>query len=162
MIYICGVTHDMQCLKEDNTQKALDFYEHVKTYCNEFDIQTIIEEYNDDAAIIANCLKVIAYCVAEELNIEHVYCEPSLETRESLNIDDVNNIRAQAFAYGWSDQDLHDTLERQFEIREQYWMDIICPFVPNDTVILFICGRDHVSRMAERFDDESIEYSIIE
>ena len=100
MIYICGVTHDMQCLKEDNTQKALDFYEHVKTYCNEFDIQTIIEEYNDDAAIIANCLKVIAYCVAEELNIEHVYCEPSLETRESLNIDDVNHIRAQAFAYG--------------------------------------------------------------
>lgn len=30
MIYICGVTHDMQCLKEDNTQKALDFYEYVK------------------------------------------------------------------------------------------------------------------------------------
>ena len=31
MIYLCGVTHDMQCLKEDNTQKALDFYEYVKT-----------------------------------------------------------------------------------------------------------------------------------
>jgi hypothetical protein len=61
----------------------------------------------------------VAKTVAEELGLQHAYCDPNRKERSDLDVG------------------------KHKEDRERIWMDRIQPLFPNETSIIFVCGADH-------------------
>jgi hypothetical protein len=130
MIYIVGVTHDVQCLKNENSEEAKEFYNNMMELCNDNGITVIIEEFSESAKSKNQCDYATMEKLANDIGIEHEFCDPTCEERNELGISDTIAIQLNAFFDDNFNQDAEK--EKQFEIRENYWLDIIKDYYFDD------------------------------
>lgn len=76
----------------------------------------------------------VAKKVAEELGLQHIYCDPNQEERLSMGI--------------------------QSQDREQIWLSRIQPLSPNETTIIFVCGADHSDTFRSLLEDSGLDAQI--
>ena len=88
----------------------------------------IAEESNEDVLNKFKANKSFAYTVASQMNIKHVFCEPSISEREQLGIKCIGN-------------------PDDIRTREDFWLKKLVTL--KGERILFILGADHVKSFSE-------------
>lgn len=155
MIYLIGVDHKIQhngigCADLSLRNKFSAF---LKDKIQEYGITLLAEEFNEDC--LKN-LKDIATIknVAEELKIEHRFCELSeneRKVRKILSPSEIYSEKLNIHSYSGLKPNLNKEqgeifdkeMEKSFLQRETEWFCKISDCL-NTKNILFICGSDHL------------------
>lgn len=113
--------------------------------------QAICEEYSE--ARVRGHLEFDdkAYSIAKSVsanhnNIRHMYCDPNQDERDTLYLSKGTR-EAQDKEIGWP-------------IREGEWLKRISPLLP-DTLVLFICGADHIVTFKQKLEAKHIAVKVI-
>jgi hypothetical protein len=136
-LLLVGTSHDYQI---PGNAGANDFQAVLENLSREHSVRAIAEEHSLDALRMANALETICKKVARRLGLQHAYCDPGIEDRKSLGVQQENDIKMRKF---------HDrSIDFQNELRishlkrEQFWMDRVCEL--NCWPLLFVCGANHI------------------
>lgn len=135
MLYLIGVDHSVQhdgCAGyEGSTFERLrnEFPTFLDGVARRIGATVIAEELNEDVLNKFGATKSVADTVASQMNIKHVFCEPSISEREQLGMKGTNN-------------------PDDFSRREDFWLNKLVTL--KGERILFILGADHVESFSER------------
>lgn len=161
MYYLVGVTHSFQCANNENQHIPNIFKEILRDYCAEYDIDCIAEEYSNEAETRNGCTEVICRVVANELNIHHVFIDPSREERAQRGIADDGVIEFSQSLHGWSDTELENQLRINTRKREQVWLDTIENICSEHADILVVMGANHIDSFSGLLNSNEDAYQII-
>ena len=137
MILLVGVDHLVQhknsnyCEADLNTVTA--FADCLKETAINHNVVLIAEEFNADAFAPGDEPISTACGVANELGIEHRFCDPTRAERVEHNIKTPRD-------------------------REHFWLEKVR--VNQQDAVLFICGDDHLDTFPEELHSASFEVSI--
>ena len=135
MLYLIGVDHSVQhdgrAAYAGSKFKRLrdEFPTFLDGVAREIGATVIAEESNENVLNKFEANKSVAYTVASQMNIKHVFCEPSNSEREQLGIKSTGN-------------------PDDFRKREDFWLKKLVTL--KGEKILFILGADHVESFSER------------
>ena len=147
MLYLIGVDHQVQ--HNGRAAKAgpeLDQRRgHFEGFLREIIARTkatvIAEESHEDVLSQFGATQSIPKCLADQLGIIHMFCEPSREERKRLGITRLNN-------------------PADFTVRESFWLERILNLRSADVV--FVLGAIHIDSFAERARDVGFSIEIVE
>jgi hypothetical protein len=128
MIHIIGTDHRKAKVWSDLIRQGGDldtcaaivgrFENFLRDAATSFNATVFAEELSKQLVEQLNAASV-AKTVADELGLQHVYCDPDLNERNALGVG------------------------KHQDDREPIWMDRIRRFFPNEPSIIFVCGADH-------------------
>jgi hypothetical protein len=129
VLYLIGIDHSVQhdgCsayhgAEFENLRR--EFPEFLAQTVRETGAKMIAEECNEEVLLKFAATRSVAAVVASEMNLSHLFCEPSLAERAKLGITGTGN-------------------PSDFEKREEYWLKQLRAV--DKTPIIFIMGADHV------------------
>lgn len=160
MIYLLGISHNYQTRFFKTFREGVPDYSHIPTECqfDEYLDQLVSDKkpkaicQEESASDLAALQKIDerAYSIAERVSgshsIEHVFCDPDQAERNAL--------------YAASSTTEEEDRSRGYPIRESEWLRRIDHLLP-DTLILFICGANHVDTFAQKLDVRKIAVKVI-
>ena len=147
MLYLIGVDHSVQhdgrAGYEDPTFKRLrdEFPTFLDGVARSIGATVIAEESNEDVLSKFEAKKSVAYTVASQMNIKHLFCEPSNFEREQLGIKSTGN-------------------PDDFRKREDFWLKKLVTL--KEERILFILGAGHVESFSERAENAGFSVDVAE
>lgn len=123
MIYIVGcnhlIQHNAELFTEKYTQKKKkeidDFKQYICKNIHQYNISVLAEELNETCLLDGTESNLKS--VADEVGKKHLFCEPTLEIKNELGIDNKKK-------------------------REKYWLKMISPYSCQN--IIFVCGMEHL------------------
>jgi len=153
MIHIIGTCHKTQLWTDLVRKRALGaapaskvgaFQMYVRDATIKLQAAAIAEELSEEVVLeYGYSAESIAASVARDLNVRHIFCEPSRCDLKSL--EELATTATEPVAIGGYPKPLHG----RFAIREAWWAMRLAPLNPNTTDILFICGVDHCETFPE-------------
>ena len=135
MLYLIGVDHSVQhdgrTLYQDSEFKMLrdKFPTFLKRVARKVGATVIAEESSEEVLNKFQSKKSIPCTVASEMDIKHMFCDPSNAERKQLGIKSIGK-------------------PEDFEKREDFWLKKLVTL--KGERILFILGADHVQSFLER------------
>lgn len=149
MIYLVGIRHEFQhngrgSIDEISKKKLISYLEST---IKEHGVSLIAEEFNEEALQKSNATIDTVGCLADKLNIKHLFCDPNTEERKIIGIPSCDEIKkGLGFTKPYLSHDEVKTLDAEkkkyFPQRENFWFEKIKKYP--DEVIIFLCGPDHV------------------
>jgi len=137
MVYLIGVNHGVQFLKNSYTSDQVDvvnkFGDFVRKNIDEFDIKVIAEEM-DTEALAKHTAKSYTKKITQEKTIGHIFCNPTTEEKKKIGIN--------------NDTD-----------REKEWFRRIQNYSGGN--ILFICGHRHLHSFKDLLKANGVQCQII-
>ena len=153
-IYILGTKHELQHTGQpfraapDKVKRGrCDLQIYLRELVTKYHVTLIAEEFSQQVLDIKDAAST-AKSVADELGIEHLFCDPDSTVRTEIGLP----------AGGTEDYEPVDK-ERYNRIRETYWLNCLANVLDRD--ILFICGSDHVYSFCERLSNNCITVTVI-
>jgi hypothetical protein len=152
MIYLLGVDHKVQWDK--SLEETKEFEQYLKTEIPAKGITFVGEEFSPEVAQNTNSEQTTIKAIAEEMGIEHKYCDPDSDKRLELGIKTNKEIEKEikkqlgyTLYIPHKDMNKFEDLcnaekAKYFPMRENYWLEQILS--EKDKTILFICGSDHI------------------
>ena len=147
MVIVVGTSHTIQTAD-------LELQPFLDSLCQEFKIQAVAEEMNEEALAENNCVASIPIRVANALQIPHRFCDPSRIERAKLEIRQENDIRISAFPSTLSESEVAAHVAESHAKRERYWLKQLRSL--NLWPVLFVCGADHVPSFCRILKAEGI------
>lgn len=167
-VTIIGTSHNFQVqgdmMNAEEVSVSSEFQIFLRNICTTKKIGLIGEELSLDEESLKKGRESIARLVANECGIQHCYCDPTLEQRRSLGIDQakLENIYVEC-AHAVLMENVartneeeaievqrkyhaHPEIARADAIREGAWLREIAKF--NAADIVFVCGAFHVESFA--------------
>ena len=148
-IYIVGTNHELQHTarpKRGASKKVQMRRRDLQVYLRELvarnDLTLIAEEFSQQILDIKGA-ESIAKAVADQLGIEHLFCDPGVDDRVKIGLP----------THGTEDC-VPAEKERFDRIRENYWLNCLADVLDRD--ILFVCGSDHVHKFCELLSNKGI------
>ena len=149
MIHLVGTFHELQHTAEPQrgpSDKVQEGRRDLQAYLRELATRTnpklIAEEFSQQALDGLNAKSTVKL-VADELGIEHRFCDPNTAERVKLGLP-----------HPFLDHCDESEKRRLQRIRETYWLETLSDMINHD--ILFICGADHVSSFAQLLLEKGI------
>lgn len=163
MIYIIGVNHEQQCLKDDSNEISQNFYELINDYYEEYNFDILLEEYNEDAKLKWDCSETVLEKIANENNLIHEFCDPGIEERKNRGFYSTHSITTTVY-YGEGQEEAHsgDDTTQFDSMREDIWIEYIKKYDPYKNIILFVCGNTHLDNLETKFSVSAWEYIILD
>jgi len=152
MIYLIGVKHKIQYSKSPNSEETESqtnarnsFKEYIWELITTKKPALVAEEFNEQ---VLEYLKSNSHVkeIADELNVEHRFCEPSSDERVEMGVPGMGY-------EGVSDEDI----EKFHKLREEFWMGKITENIGGD--VLYICGANHIQSF--KFLLESNNHNVV-
>ena len=149
MIYLIGIRHEFQhngCGSvEENSRE--NFISYLENMIKEHKASLIAEEFSEEALQKSNATISAAKCVANKLNIKHLFCDPNTKEREIIGIPSCDEIKkGLAFTKPYLNHGevkiLDAEKKKYFPQRENFWFEKIEKHL--NEVIIFLCGSDHI------------------
>lgn len=161
-ILLIGLNHGNQLVGFDSEWKK--FKCCLTNLCLRENPDLIAEELNIEAIQLWKADDSVARRVAENLNIDHIFCDPDSVQRKTLGIKSRKEI-AQELGYGCtltSQQSFEvDNIEKSFwETRERYMLERLLEH--KFAKCIFLIGANHVDRFSALIMDNGIQCIIIE
>lgn len=160
-VLLIGTNHANQlCGRTEGTPEA--FRAYLERVCKIRDVDVIAEELSEDALSLWRATDSTCRLLANQLGIEHVFCDPGKEDRARLNLSNDEALRRQ---HGYSrflssSQLAHidELLRAEWAVRERFWLDRLrtCSF----SRCLFVVGADHVMSFFSLLRDESVHAEV--
>jgi hypothetical protein len=165
MIYLLGVDHNSQhdglgsdLAASNKLRKSLSMF------AVESEIQMIAEEFSEEALYsVSNGTCSTCRLVAEELGIEHLYCDPNTEQRakygiptQSELVEEVKNELGVKILFGESLQRYDEKHKKTFAKRESFWLNALKLHISKK--IIFVCGINHIKSFSSLLGKSKIKY----
>ena len=155
MIYLIGTRHDLQYTgakgrgdtKEDE-QSREDFKTFLRNNARILKPTLLGEEMLESVLKARNAQSSVKF-IANELNIEHRFCDAELEVRKSLGIPTEG-----------SEHFPPEEKRTNFRVLENYWLEQIKDMA--GSTIIFVCGAEHIKSFDALLKLNGIKTSIIE
>ncbi len=176
MTYIIGVDHLIQYDNGIVPEEIFhEFAEYLKVKSRMLNINLIAEEFSEEALYNVYCATTATVKkAAEEMGIEHRFCDTEEPDRIKLGIpyyaDIRNSIKKK---YNITDKIIPDhALGKKIEketsdisktfwgLREEFWFNKISDSL--DKNILFICGHEHADRFAALMAQKGAPCSVLD
>ena len=161
MIYIIGVSHKVQYIKLLDRNPGHDEFEKLlRKAISDLSPAFIGEEDSKEALARRNAVS-IPKIVADELGIEHAFCDPNLAEREAIGYREIAEIQQSALEEFWSMSDESIVMARAIQMavyfpkRERFWFEHL-PLHRGDDGI-FVCGDAHVESFGALLASQSIQ-----
>lgn len=139
MIYLISVNHHVQYLNAYSSKKKHElvkiFINHLREAIRTVHAVLIAEEFNEEAIHRNNASSSTAQNVAQELGIEHRFCDPDSAERTKHGIKDKMDPR-----------------------REQLWLE--CIRRDHVSPIIFICGISHLERFRNLLQQNGFDVTV--
>ena len=128
-----------------------------------YEFALIAEELSEEAMQRCGVKESIGQKVAQEFGIEHRFCDPTSEERESLGIPSEAELKERlGLGRLLNDAELRrldEEKEKYWPIRERFWLDRIRNALGQ--VVLFICGDSHVDSFRRLLQSEGVEVKVL-
>jgi hypothetical protein len=137
MIYLIGVDHIIQYNGHVNNYKEVairEFQNYLREQIHTTGAMVLAEEFSDEALRINNVSTTTVKQVADEVCVQHLFCDLGRQERTQLQIVSL-------------------------EEREDYWLKQLAPFRACE--MLFVCGDDHVSTFQKKLTAEGLASCIL-
>ncbi|MCZ6804409.1 MAG: hypothetical protein O7D86_10865 [Proteobacteria bacterium] len=147
MLFLIGVDHSVQHNGRAGysgnkfNELRLGFSEHLRQLVLKHKANVLAEELNEEVLDKFNASDSTARALAKELNIEHIFCEPSITRREELGIKNIGN-------------------PDNYELRENEWLTKLTEFT--DKTIVFVIGAEHIDTFSSRAIEEGYSVKILD
>lgn len=155
MIYLIGTNHELQHTAKPSRANIRDVEiarEELKAYLSaqiqELKPDLIAEEFSDEVLHFLGAQSNVK-SVADNLCVEHRYCDPDFATRKKLGLPELGDKPPPPAETA-----------RHHRIRERYWLSRISDRL--DAVIIFVCGAEHIPSFESRLRAEKCETRILE
>ena len=165
MIFLLGTNHKIQteCKNPGPLLKAkLDrFRKYIDDAARSHGIKIIAEETSLELERKEG--KSIARCIAEELSLQYIPCDPDSERRKKLGIPtdtEVLDRRPPELPMEEWPAYRDSELEKYFPVRENFWLEKIRPSLPGP--VLLICGANHARTFPSRLGDIQHEVLLVD
>jgi len=139
MVFLIGVNHIIQHRGYSFPQKEAaihKFSEHVEMKALELKVKTIAEEWSHEANQRNKVQFSTVQTVATNLDLKHIFCDPTIEERKKHGINESNKDR-----------------------REEFWIERLKDLLHEK--ILFVCGEDHLESFKSKLDSRGILVEIV-
>ena len=152
---LVATKHEYQCPSLKGSEK---FRQLVIATCKDQDIKAIGEEMSRDALDLLSTKETkesVCKQVAEKLDIQHRYCDPSIEKQISLGIKNPRKVTDAEYSI---DPDIYKRdpyVKFTFRIREGEWLK--CLLELDTWPVLFVCGPNHTKSFPELLRDNRID-----
>ena len=153
MIHLVGTYHELQhtarprgVLSDKVQEGRRDLQAYLRELATRINPKLIGEEFSQQG-LDGLKAKSTVKLVADELGIEHRFCDPNTAERVKLGLP-----------HPYLDHCDKSEKPRLDRIREIYWLETLSDMINHD--ILFICGADHVSSFAQLLLEEGITAQI--
>ncbi len=163
MIYLFGIWHNYQCYGEGNDDKADLLKGAVEKAIDDYDIEVIAEEFNEDSFNNPdNSTTVLQSVEQENKNLKHIFCEMSASERSENKIPNRNQITHDLFMNDEeaTEEAIKEEERKYYPQREAYWFSILSDYT--DYNVLFLCGADHIPSFETLLDEESVDNEVLE
>lgn len=160
MYIIVSTSHNYQCMDGGNASDTDRFKKFIIELCEGHSVDTIAEEYNEDAEQEMHCDEIVCKTVCDNLGIDHLYIDPNRTERQKLGISDISSLNYLAMFHNWSTEKLAEEKANNYTIRETYWLNKITENTSDDDVVLVVIGADHEDSFLELLDENGIEYEV--
>jgi hypothetical protein len=162
MIYLIGVNHEVQYLRDEilhGISKELEKY--ITDAVGNLHIGLLAEEMNEEALLLRKAKGSLLVKIAKDLNIEHRFCDPNTVEREQIGakIEVIaKKLGLPQRKFYWSNEVAKITPE-DFRLRESFWLDMIKNKL--DVNIIFLCGDDHIESFGKHLAIKSIDHRVL-
>jgi len=141
MIYLIGVDHMIQ-INNDRTPIKKQTIQRFRNYLNEkiksLQITLLAEEFNEDALRGNSVEESNLQAIARDAGIEHKFCDPGIEERRILGIDNDN------------------------QKRECEWLKRITDSTDlKESNVIFLCGSTHLQSFKTLVRESGFQVKII-
>lgn len=158
MIYLIGTYHNLQHNGEPHRSKydvlkaRKDFVAYIKEESIKNNVKLLAEECNQDflnLLVKRNYPKVDSLLkgLADQLKIEHRFCDPGFDARRDLDIPDGGT-------------EGHPEKPKFDVIREKYWLGQIID--KKEVNIIYVCGKNHIESFNALVELNGMESTILD
>ena len=147
MLYLIGVDHSVQhdgrAAYEGPEFDRLrnEFPAFLEKVARQIGATVIAEESNEDVLNKFAATNSVPSTVASELDITHMFCEPSITERQRFGIHNTGN-------------------SADFVKREHFWLSKLSAL--KDDAILFVLGADHVHSFLELAQKHGFSVNVVD
>ncbi len=153
MFHIIGTNHELQHSASPFRAPAAivdkareDFRSYLRRLAAELRPDILAEEFSQEVLDIKRAISQ-AKIVANELRIQHRFCDPGIGKRQELGLA----------THGTEDCEVAE--RRRYDVvRETYWIDALSDVL--DQTIIFICGAEHVFSLAQLLRERRVAVSV--
>lgn len=157
-IHLIGIDHVVQHLKTNPVTKK--FKSYLTDQVSNLKITLLAEEWNEDYCHRNEVKKSTVKEVADEIGLEHRYCEMRNADREARDLYSDTEVKARFKREGNTDKDeLSKTIEDIHRKREQHWYSQIKDVVRSRDII-FVCGGQHLESFESLLKQNGINVRI--
>jgi hypothetical protein len=144
MIYIIGTAHSTQYCSDaiwrgesfdTDLETVQQFKQYVRDAACSLAATTIAEELSQQGVDAREGGISVCKKVADDLGLNHLFCDPDRGERQSLNITTTDQ-------------------------RETLWVSRVGELAPNETSVIFVCGADHCSTFRAKLDHAGLQARI--
>jgi hypothetical protein len=171
MIRIIGTSHSLQVRTDairngeslDATKEGVEAFErYLAGVAKSVKADLIAEEASDEwVARHGPRASSVAKDVATRLGIQHLFCDPDTEQRQSIGLkvrEKLHNaVGKEAEETGEEWNDVHNAeVKKQFCAREAVWLERLQGCAPHKRSVIFVCGANHVHTFKDRLRSQQI------
>lgn len=171
MIHIIGTSHSLQVWTDakrngeslDARKETVEAFEsYLADVARSLKVDLIAEEASDEwVAAHGHGASSVAKEVAEQLGIQHLFCDPDTDQRHAIGLkvgeEMVSHAMTLSKETGREWADVRDAeIKKGFSIREAVWLERLEGCGANNRSILFVCGADHVDTFSAALDAQKI------
>jgi len=165
MIFLVGTHHERQHngLGSLTNNANKDFIEYIKKVAIQKQIDLIAEEFSEEALKKSKASESTLKIIAENLGINHLFCDPNEQERQKLGIPASTDLRQRLKLLKpltiadirANERKLEEERKKYHGIREKFWLKKIIG--SSATNIIFVCGIDHLPSFENLLNQNSIE-----
>ena len=160
-IQIIGTNHEHQYLRHGKDYSSFESYLKDLLRKNNFDLAA--EEMSEEAIASEKAFGSVVKNVAIQENVEHLFCDPESEERDSLGIrseeDIIRELSGGSVLRPEHEESFQEQIEKSWAIRERVWLDRLLK--TEKSSILFVCGTKHQSRFKKLLDENQVDCSVV-
>lgn len=159
MIYLIGTYHELQHTgkprsnpdavnSDDVEQGRQEFKSYLRDKVQQLSPILIAEEFSEQVLEVLVAESIVK-CVADELEIEHKFCDLNTNERRDLGLPEFG-----------TDHQTEEEKAKTNACKEKHWADRISEY--SGSPILFVCGADHIGSFGSLLKSRGEDVEIIE
>ena len=169
MLHVIGLAHRAQARRPGDplTETQQAFADCLRRNIEQVRPAFIAEEDSEEALAERHGLS-IAKEIADEMGIEHRFCDPTREQRSAIGYKDGQTLELEMSMHddtGLSKEEIRNKaraieIGRYFPIRERFWLDQLQSC--RDRGAVFICGDGHIESFGRLLESDGVPYRVVE
>ena len=154
--YGAGSRYRFKCSEQDEDA----FRAFVRMLAIRHAAHALAEELNEEGLYEHGITQSVLQQEASLLQLRHCFCEPCQAERTALGVLREDELRADAWQFDWSDEEVQRRWRDMFRKREAVWCERL--FRLDAWPVLFVCGADHADTFPATLRGRGVQVEVAE